>query len=87
MTIGPLIPIPLGIWSNTDQMVTWNSGWLWYLVPVVIFLVLLLSPGIKHARPQELELEPIIFLKRDVLAIPPDIIAEPELKEEKTRRY
>ena len=87
MAIGPLIPIPLGLWSNTDRMVTWNYGWLWYLVPVVTFLVLLLSPGFRHVRPQELELEPIIFLKRDISATtPPDIITEPELKEEKTRR-
>ncbi len=86
MTIGPIIPIPLGIWSDADQVVTWSFGWLWYLVPVVIFLVLLLSPGFKQVRPQELELEPMTFLKRDVPATPPDIIVEPELKEEKTRR-
>lgn len=86
MAIGPLIPLPLGVWSDADQMTTWSYLWLWYLVPVVIFLVLLISPGIKHARSQEMELEPITFLKRNVLATPPDIIAEPELKEEKTRR-
>ncbi len=86
LALGPIIPIPFGIWSNADQLETSSYWWIGYLVPVIIFLIILISPGLRHVRPQQLELEPITSLKREVPIAPPDITVEPELKEEKTRR-
>lgn len=71
--LGPLIVVTAGLyfqWLSVENMVLWGNWWVWYLVPIVILLVLLLSPSIRSISPQGLEMD-LTMLKRKEESLEP----------------